>query len=210
MSEDSLFIHPTAEISEGAIIGRECRIWNGTKIREGARLGSDCTIGQQVYIDVDVTIGDGCKVQNSTNIYRGVTVGNRVFIGPAVVFTNDRYPRAQIWNNERLGYTILEDGCSIGGGAVIVCGTAQAPRRIGRAALVAAGAVVTRDVPAHVLVSGNPARMRVAVTDEGIPATQVVSQDEDCVVLRAPQSGETVRISHSLYVQLTAERANHG
>ena len=130
-------IHSTAEVSDKATLGDGTIVWHGVQIREGARLGRFCRIGKDAYIDADVVLGDRCKVQNFATIYKGVTIGNRVFIGPHVCFTNDLYPRADSsdWD---VTPTIVEDGASIGANATILCGI-----RIGRRAMVAAGAVVS-------------------------------------------------------------------
>src|SRR5437867_4535435 len=145
-------IHSTADVSPDATIGEGSQIWHWVQVREGARIGRDCRIGKDAYIDADVGVGDRCKVQNFATIYNGVTIGNRVFIGPHVCFTNDLYPRADSsdWD---VTPTIVEDGASIGANATILCGI-----RIGRRAMVAAGAVVTKDVLPHSLVAGVPAR----------------------------------------------------
>lgn len=156
-----VFVHETAEVHKDAVAGDGTTIWNWTKVREGARIGRGCNIGIGVYIDTDVTIGDGCKIQNGALIYRGVSVGNQVFIGPHVTFTNDLYPRA---NNAEwdLVSTEIRDGASIGANATIVCGAL-----LGEHCMVAAGAVVTKDVPTHALVMGQPARIVDYVTVMG-------------------------------------------
>lgn len=146
------FVHPTAEVESGALLGEGTLVWNWTHIRQRARVGARCRIGQGVFIDEGVNVGDDCKVQNGVSIYAGVTLGNRVFVGPAATFTNDRVPRAV--GDWEIVPTWVGDDASIGANATIVCGV-----RLGMACMVAAGAVVTRDVPEYALVVGNPARM---------------------------------------------------
>lgn len=148
------FIHQSAEVAPDAVVGPDSRIWNWTKIREGASVGRGCSIGQGVYIDRDVTVGDECKIQNDVSIFRGVHVGSRVFVGPGATFTNDRIPRASSGDDWLVIETFVEDDVSIGANATIVCGV-----RLGKACMVGAGAVVTRDVPPNALVVGNPARV---------------------------------------------------
>lgn len=149
---DDIFIHPSANVDPSAEIGAGCRVWINVQIREGAKIGVGCILSKDVYIDHAVTIGDGCKLQNSVSVYHGVTIGNEVFVGPNACFTNDRVPRAS-----NPGWTVtptrIENGASIGANATIVCGVT-----IGEYAMVAAGAVVTRDVAPYTLVMGNPAR----------------------------------------------------
>lgn len=154
-------IHPTAEVSDRAVLGDGTVVWHWVQIREGARLGRSCRVGKDVYIDVDVALGDGCKVQNFATIYRGVTIGDYVFIGPHACFTNDLHPRADSSDWEVVP-TRVEDGVSIGANATILCGVT-----IGRRAMVAAGAVVTKDVPPHALVAGVPAKITGWVCDCG-------------------------------------------
>jgi len=147
-----IFIHPTAEVAPGARIGIGTKIWHQAQIREGAEIGQNCVIGKGVYIDRDVKIGDGVKIQNGANLYRGLVVEDNVFIGPSVTFTNDLFPRAQgEWSPIP---TIVEKGASVGANATILCGI-----RIGTGAMIGAGSVVTRDVPALAVVAGNPARL---------------------------------------------------
>ena len=161
--DPSVYIHATAEVHSGAQIGAGTKIWNWSKVREKTRIGTNCNIGQSVYIDFDVVMGDDCKVQNGVSLYHGQTIGNQVFVGPNVTFTNDQYPRA--FNGDfEVSKTVIEDGASIGANATIRCGV-----RLGRYCMVAAGAVVTRDVPAFGLVLGVPARLVDYVGKDGKP-----------------------------------------
>lgn len=154
-------IHPTADVSPRAIIGEGTRIWHQAQVREGAHIGRNCIIGKNVYVDFDVAIGDNVKVQNNSSVYHGVTVEDGVFIGPHVCLTNDKFPRAvnpdgtlKGGSDWEVGKILLKHGCSLGAGSVIVTGVT-----VGSWAMVGAGAVVTRDVPDHGLVAGNPARL---------------------------------------------------
>ena len=156
-------IHSTAEISPDAVIGLDTSIWHWAQVREGARIGERCNIGKDVYIDSAVVVGDDCKIQNFAALYRGVTIGNRVFVGPHACFTNDAYPRA-VSPDWKIVPTKVEDGASIGANATILCGLT-----VGRYAMVAAGAVVTKDVPAHALVAGIPAKVVGWVCECGRP-----------------------------------------
>ena len=156
----SFRVHPTAEVSESAEIGNGASIWHQAQIREGAHIGENCIIGKGVYVDAGVHIGDNCKVQNYSCVYHGATLEDGVFVGPEVVFTNDRYPRAITPDGSiktdadwEVGETLVKYGAAIGSRSVIVTGVT-----IGRWALVAAGSVVTKDVPDHALVAGTPAR----------------------------------------------------
>ena len=162
MIDSEVYIHPTAEVSPNASVGRGTRIWRQAHVREHAKIGEHCNIGKGVYIDAHVQIGSNVKIQNHVSIFEGVTLEDGVFGGPHVCFTNDLVPRA-ITPDGRLKSaedwtitpTLVKYGASLGAGAVIRCGVT-----IGEFALVGAGAVVTRDVPAHALVLGNPARQR--------------------------------------------------
>lgn len=161
----SSHVHPTAEVSPRATLGPGCRIWNNAQIREGAALGEGCIVGKDAYIDLDVQIGARCKIQNGVYLYKGVVLEDGVFMGPRATTTNDLRPRAIAPSGAPLGiadWTITPTricrGAAIGAGAIVVCGVT-----VGAFAMVAAGAVVTRDVPPLGLVMGNPARLRGGV-----------------------------------------------
>lgn len=147
-------IHKSAEVSPKSKIGRNTLIWKNAQIRENSKIGKNCIISKDVYIDKNVKIGDNCKIQNSAQIYDGVTIKNNVFIGPAVVFTNDYFPRADN-KNWKILKTKIEDGASIGANATILCGI-----KIGKKAMIAAGSVVIKDVEDYSLYAGNPAKFK--------------------------------------------------
>lgn len=155
------FIHPSAHVGENVRIGEGTKIWINVQIRENAVIGDHCILSKDVYIDHAVRIGNRCKIQNSVSVYNGVTIEDEVFVGPNVAFTNDKVPRA--FNTEwKVSETLIRRGVSIGANATVVCGI-----EIGEYAMVAAGSVVTRDVPSHALVMGNPARVTGYVCDCG-------------------------------------------
>ena len=148
-----VFIHASAVVDDGVEIGANTRIWHFSHILGYSRLGRDCIIGQNVMIGPRVTIGDRCKIQNNVSVYPGVTLEDGVFCGPSCVFTNVMTPRAEIERKDEFLPTLVKRGATIGANATIVCGVT-----LGAYCLVGAGAVVTRDVPAHALMAGNPAR----------------------------------------------------
>ncbi len=167
----SVIIHPSAEVSTDAEIGDGTYIWNEVQVREGAKIGANCRLGKCTYVDANVVIGDGCRIQNRVSLYQGVTVGNRVFIGPHVTFVNDLYPRATSGGFDLIETTV-EDGASIGANATILGGLT-----IGGSSMVAAGSVVTKDVPPHGLVVGNPAKLIGHVCDCGHPVDESMGCD---------------------------------
>lgn len=154
-------IHESAYV-EDAEIGEDTKIWHFVHVRDGAKIGKKCIIGKGVYIDSKVEVGDNCKIQNFATLYQGVLIGNDVFIGPHVCFTNDLYPRAAIWNEDRLEKTLVKDGASIGANSTILAGVT-----IGKYAMVGAGSVVTKDVSDYELVVGNPAKFVGTVDKDG-------------------------------------------
>lgn len=154
-------IHPTADVSPAAQIGDGTQVWHQAQVREGAIIGRHCIIGKGAYVDFGVRIGDHCKLQNSAFIYHGATLDDGVFIGPGAMLTNDRQPRAinpdgslKGADDWQVGPILVGYGASIGAGSIVLPGVC-----IGQFAMTGAGAVVTRDVPAHGLVMGAPARL---------------------------------------------------
>lgn len=146
-------IHPTAIVDDGAQLGDGCRVWHWVHISGGARIGRGCSFGQGVYVGNDVVIGDNVKIQNNVSVYDAVTLEDDVFCGPSMVFTNVINPRAAVVKKDEYRRTLVRRGASIGANATIVCGAT-----VGEYAFIAAGAVVTHDVPAHALMMGVPAR----------------------------------------------------
>ncbi len=153
-------IHQTADVAPLARLGAGTRVWNNVQIREGATVGQDCIVGKDVYIDKDVVIGDRVKIQNGAQLYRPLLIEDGVFIGPQVVFVNDRVPRSVTpegvlkseadWEQKQ---TIVREGASIGAHATVLPGV-----EIGAWALIGAAALVTADVGAHSLILGVPGR----------------------------------------------------
>ena len=168
-------VHPTAEVAPDAAIGDGTSIWNQAQVREGARIGSRCIIGKNVYVDAGVVIGDDVKVQNNVSLFRGVTIEDGVFIGPHVCFTNDRVPRAINRDGSlktdadwHVSPILVRRGAALGANSTVLPGVT-----IERWAMVGSGSVVTRDVAAHELVAGNPARRIGSVCPCGQPLRDV-------------------------------------
>ena len=152
-------IHATATLHESAYvdapseIGAGTRIWHFVHILPHTVIGANCVLGQNVMAGPHVTIGDGCKIQNNVALYKGVTLEENVFCGPSCVFTNVLTPRAHVERKEEFGLTLVRRGATIGANATIVCGNT-----LGAYCMIAAGAVVTRDVPDYALMVGMPAK----------------------------------------------------
>jgi UDP-2-acetamido-3-amino-2,3-dideoxy-glucuronate N-acetyltransferase len=146
-------VHPTAIVDEGAVIGDGTRIWHWVHVCSGARVGADCSLGQNVFIGNDVVIGNNVKIQNNVSVYDAVTIEDDVFCGPSMVFTNVVNPRSAVSRKHEYRRTLVRRGATLGANCTVVCGVT-----IHEYAFVAAGGVVTRDVPSYALVAGVPAR----------------------------------------------------
>lgn len=150
------FKHETAIVDSGAKIGANTKIWHFSHISGQAVIGDNCSLGQNVYVANHVSIGNGCKIQNNVSLYEGVILEDYVFCGPSMVFTNVKTPRAEFPRNTSADYAVtrIKRGSSIGANATVVCGII-----LHECAFVAAGAVVTKDVPAYAMVAGVPAKI---------------------------------------------------
>lgn len=166
------FVHESSYIDENVKIGKGTKIWYFCHIQSGADIGENCSFGQNVNVSNHVKIGNGVKVQNNVSIYEGVELEDYVFCGPSMVFTNDLTPRAK-YPKGNAGYkrTVLREGATVGANATIVCG-----HEIGRWALIAAGAVVTKDVPDYALMAGIPAKQTGWVCECG----KVLTKNLEC------------------------------
>lgn len=163
MEEKGYFVHESSYIDDDVVIGKGTKIWHFCHIQSGARIGENCSLGQNVNISNNVQIGNRVKIQNNVSLYEGVEIEDGVFCGPSCVFTNDLTPRAEYpKGKDRYVKTIIKKGASIGANATIVCG-----HTIGEYAMIAAGTVVTKDVPAYALVSGVPGKISGQVDVKG-------------------------------------------
>jgi len=178
------FIHPTADVSPLAVIGPGTRIWHQVQVRERACIGENCIVGKGVYIDFDVSIGSNVKIQNGVYVYHGVTIEDGVFLGPGVILTNDKFPRAinpdgslKADADWEVSPILIRRGASIGASAVVLPGVT-----VGEFAMVGSGAVVTRDVPAHGLIYGNPACLHGYVCRCGRPLAERENNQWKCEV----------------------------
>jgi UDP-2-acetamido-3-amino-2,3-dideoxy-glucuronate N-acetyltransferase len=181
----SYFAHASAYVDEGAEIGEGTKIWHFAHVMKGARIGKKCVIGQNVNVDGDTVVGNNVKIQNNVSVYSGVVIEDDVFLGPSCVLTNVTNPRSQVNRHSLYETTVLRRGGTIGANATIVCGTT-----VGRYAFVAAGAVVTKDVPDYALVMGNPARQVGWMSRHG---HRLQDPDADGVI-RCPESGYRYKV----------------
>ena len=156
------FVHESSYVDNDVQIGAGTKIWHFCHIQSGARIGCNCSFGQNVNIGNNVRIGDGCRVQNNVSLYEGVELEDNVFCGPSCVFTNVTIPRAAYPVHGIYKKTLIREGASLGANCTIVCG-----HTVGRFAMIAAGAVVTHDVPDYALMAGVPARQVGKVNEKG-------------------------------------------
>ena len=190
--ESNNVIHESVLIGKNVKMGSGIKIWSNSTIREDSQIGSGTSIGIGVYVGSNVKIGENCKIQNYAQIYEGSEISDGVFIGPLVVITNDKKPRAlnsqgkiktrSDWQQERI---FVAEGASLGAGSILV-----APLKIGQNALVGAGSIVTRDVPDYAVVVGNPARIHGWVCKHGENLKRISDTKFECV-----HSGELIIIN---------------
>lgn len=184
--ENPVYIHPTAVIDQPCSIGMGTKIWHFVHISENVRLGERCVLGQNVMIAPGVEIGSNVKIQNNVAVYSGVTIEDDVFLGPSCVLTNVSNPRSQVVRRDLYERTLIRRGASIGANATVVCGIT-----LGRYCFIAAGAVVTRDVPDYAMIAGVPGRQRGWVSRHGHPLRKAVEG-----VFTCPESGLRYREEH--------------
>lgn len=160
--EKDFFVHESSYIDEQVSIGKGTKIWHFCHIQKGAKLGENCSLGQNVNVANNVKIGNGVRIQNNVSVYEGVELEDNVFCGPSCVFTNVSTPRAHYSVHGVYAKTLIKYGASLGANSTVVCG-----HNVGRCALIAAGAVVTKDVKDHALMAGVPARQIAWVCECG-------------------------------------------
>lgn len=155
MADDSpYFLHESSYVDQPSDIGKGTKIWHFSHVMANSKIGRNCNIGQNVVISPDCVIGDNVKIQNNVSVYTGVTLEDDVFCGPSMVFTNVINPRSHIERKNEYKKTLVKRGATIGANATVICG-----HTLGQYCLIGAGTVVTRDVPDHALVVGNPGRL---------------------------------------------------
>jgi acetyltransferase-like isoleucine patch superfamily enzyme len=195
-----IFVHETAQVDAGVTIGKGTKIWHFSHMLKGVTLGEGCVIGQNVMIGPDVAVGNRCKIQNNVSLYKGVTLEDGVFCGPSCVFTNVNTPRAEIERKDEYRATRVGRGATIGANATIICG-----HDIGAYALIGAGAVITKTVPAHALMVGNPAKQIGWVSHAG----ERLSKDLTC-----PREGRKYELVNGQLLEqdnaTRAKKAHHG
>lgn len=174
------YVHPTSVVDPGSHIGEGTKIWHFSHVMSGSRIGKNCNIGQNVVISPEVIIGNGVKIQNNVSVYTGVICEDDVFLGPSCVFTNVINPRSFVSRKNEFRKTVIRKGASIGANATIVCGN-----EIGEYAMIGAGSVVTKNVPAYSLWVGNPARQTGWVSRMG---HKLVFNEDNIAI--CPESGE--------------------
>lgn len=186
MSAAEFFVHPTAIVDEGARLGAGSKVWHWAHVSGGARVGRNCSLGQGVFVGNRVVLGDGVRVQNNVSIYDDVTIEDDVFCGPSMVFTNVVNPRAHVPRKDEYRPTLVKRGATLGANCTIVCGHV-----VGEFAFIAAGAVVTRDVPGYALMAGVPARRIGWMSRHGERLDLPVRGEAEA---RCPATGERYRL----------------
>jgi UDP-2-acetamido-3-amino-2,3-dideoxy-glucuronate N-acetyltransferase len=183
-------IHESAYVDDGAILGEGTKVWHFAHVCKGARVGKSCVLGQNVVVMPNAIVGDFCKIQNNVSIYEGVVLEDYVFCGPSMVFTNVLIPRCEFPRNTSADYhqTIVKRGASIGANATIVCGVT-----LGERCLIAAGAVVTKDVPAYALMAGVPARQIGWACADGTPVFLKELETSEGVAAMLERTGDQGR-----------------
>jgi UDP-2-acetamido-3-amino-2,3-dideoxy-glucuronate N-acetyltransferase len=204
---EAVTIHASAEVSDDAEVGPGTRIWSHVQVREGAVIGGQCILGSGTYVDLKVRIGDRCKLQNGVFVFHGFNLEDGVFLGPGVMLLNDKNPRAinldgslKSSSDWTVTEAVVRHGAAVGGGAVVLPGVS-----VGRFAMVGAGSVVTRDVPDHAIVFGNPARLKgfACACGRGL---KPVKRDPHGMLMHCPACGTDVSIRLDDYEQMERGR----
>lgn len=188
------FKHESAYVDEGCVIGKGTKIWHFSHIMSNCEIGEDCNIGQNVVVSPEVKLGRNVKIQNNVSVYTGVICEDDVFLGPSMVFTNVINPRSAVVRKNEYKPTILRRGASVGANATIVCGN-----EIGEYAMIGAGAVITKPVPAYALVVGNPARQIGWVSEYG----EKLNFDENGLAI-CPATGQKYRLENKQVIKINS------
>jgi UDP-2-acetamido-3-amino-2,3-dideoxy-glucuronate N-acetyltransferase len=193
-TEMAAVIHPSAIIDDGAVLGDGTRVWHWVHVCSGARVGENCSLGQNVFVGNEVVIGNNVKIQNNVSVYDAVHLEDDVFCGPSMVFTNVFNPRSVIARKSEYRPTLVRRGATLGANSTIVCGVT-----VGEYAFIGAGAVVSRDVPAHALMIGVPARCSGWMCQCGVKLPK--GQGE----LQCPACGSGYRVEDGVCTSLSPE-----
>ncbi len=189
------YIHTTAVVDEGAIIGDGTKVWHFSHIMPNATIGKNCVLGQNVFIASTVILGNNVKVQNNVSLYDGVVCQDDVFIGPSAVFTNVINPRSAVIRKEEYKSTLIKKGATIGANATIICGNT-----IGEYAFIGAGAVITKNIPPYALVTGNPAIQTGWMSEFGQKLQFDAMRYATC-----PQSNQIYQLANNIVTKLSTK-----